>query len=320
MSFVRTVLGDRNPDTLGFTHCHEHLFVFPLRGVKLPEKLLIDDYEKTKQELLRFRELGGSALVDAQPFGAGRHAELLERVARETGVALIAATGLHRLLYYPKRFWAYRAPASRLAELFVSEIREGMYAYHPAESTGRQTKIRAGIIKIATGAEGLTGPYGRLFEAAAEAHRETGAPIITHTEMSAWGREQALFLMERGVEPGSIIVSHMDRVIGLNSNLQLAELGVFLEYDSIARFHYHSDEQEADLIRQMIEAGFGDCILLGMDATRERLPAYGGQYGFSYLARTFLPLLKSRGVEEAALERMVVHNPKRALAMKEKQS
>ncbi len=320
MSFIRTVLGDLDPDALGFTHCHEHLFVFPLRGVKLPGKSILDDYEKTRQELLLFKEAGGSALVDAQPFGAGRHAELLERAARETGVAVVAATGLHRTLYYPESFWAYRAPASRLAGLFASEIREGMYAYHPQESTGNRTGIRAGIIKIATGEDGLIEPYGKLFEAAAEAHLETGAPILTHTEMSAWGREQALFLMERGVAPGSIMVSHMDRVIDLESNLKLAELGVFLEYDSIARFRYHSDEQEAELIRRMIEAGFADRILLGLDVTRERLPAYGGQYGLSYLARTFLPLLESRGVEQAAIQRMVVNNPKRALGIEERQS
>ncbi len=195
-----------------------------------------------------------------------------------------------------------------------------MYAYHPAESTGSRTGIRAGIIKIATGEDGLIEPYVKLFEAAAKAHRETGVPIITHTEMSAWGREQALFLMERGVAPGSIIVSHMDRVIDLNGNLQLAELGVFLEYDSIARFRYHSDEQEAELIRRVIEAGFADRILLGMDVTRERLPAYGGQYGLAYLARTFLPLLKSRGVGHTAIQRMVVDNPKQALAIKKRQS
>jgi predicted metal-dependent phosphotriesterase family hydrolase len=320
MSPVRTVLGDIESHRLGFTHCHEHLFVFPIRGVKLPEKLIMDDYAKTSRELLAFRRFGGSTLVDAQPFGAGRHAGLLARASRETGVTLIGSTGLHRTLYYPEGFWACRAPAERLAELFVGEIMEGMYAYHPENSTGSRTAFRAGIIKIATGAEGLSEPYRRLFEAAAEAHRQTGAPIMTHTEMSSWGREQALLLMERGVAPSAVIVSHMDRVVDLDRNLGLADLGVFLEYDTIGRFRYHSDEQEAELIRRMIEAGFADRILLGTDATRERLPAYGGRYGYSYLAGSFLPLLRSRGVEEADIQRMVVGNPGRALSLKGRQS
>jgi predicted metal-dependent phosphotriesterase family hydrolase len=276
VSPVRTVLGDVESHRLGFTHCHEHLFVFPIRGVKLPEKLIIDDFAKTSRELVAFRCLGGSTLVDAQPFGAGRHAELLARASRETGVSLIG-------------------------------------------STGSRTAFRAGLIKIATGAEGLR-PYRNLFEAAAEAHRRTGAPIMTHTEMSAWGREQALFLMERGVAAGAVIVSHMDRVVDLEANLALADLGVFLQYDTIARFRYHSDEQEAELIRRMIQAGFADRILLGMDATRQRLPAYGGRYGYSYVAGTFLPLLRRRGVEEADIQRMVLGNPGRALSLKGRQS
>jgi predicted metal-dependent phosphotriesterase family hydrolase len=316
-SFIRTVRGDIPVSELGFTHCHEHLFVLPVRGVSLPTRLIIDDYGKTKGETELFRESGGRGIVDVQPFGGGRHAELLRSLSEETGLTIVAATGLHRTMFYPRDFWSFRAEAEELADLFVSEIEEGMFAYDPDDPFGRRTDIRAGIIKIATDGEGPGGYYGRVFEAAARAHAETGAPIITHTEMSRAGAAQAAFLMERGVPPGSIILSHMDRAADLDANLEAARLGVFLEYDTIARFKYHSDEEEAVLLEAMIGAGFGNSILLGMDVTRDRYLSYGGQFGLPYIGHTFLPLLRERGVDGKTLELMTVHNPRRALETKE---
>ena len=318
MPIVRTVLGDIDPGLLGFTHSHEHLFVFPTKGVELAPKLIIDDYEKTLAELTAFRAAGGGAVVDAQPFGAGRHPELLARVSEETGVRVVAATGLHRSFYYPTDFWMYQAGAEELAVLFASEILEGMYAYDPVDPFARRLGVRAGVIKIGTDAEGLTSHYRKIFTAAAQAHRATGAPIMTHTELSTWGRQQAEFLLERGVGAGSVIISHMDRVVDLERNLELARLGVYLDYDTIARYRYHSDEEELELIREMIEAGFTERILLGMDVTRERLPAYGGSYGLAYLAESFLPRLREQGVDRETIERMMVANPALALALRER--
>jgi predicted metal-dependent phosphotriesterase family hydrolase len=314
--FVRTVLGDRDPGSLGFTHCHEHLFVFPVQGVLLPGKLLLDDYERTLQEVRAFRAAGGGALVDAQPFAAGRHAELLARLARDTGVLVVASTGLHRLLYYPANFWGLRLEAEELGRLFAGEITRGMYAYDPGNAQARRTKARAGLIKVAADTEGLTPWYRRVFEAAALAHLETGAPILTHAEPGAGGLEQARYLLERGVPARSVIISHLDRVVDVRRDLQVARLGVYLEYDTIRRLRYHSDEQEAGLILAMIEAGFGEQLLLGLDVTRERLPAYGGEGGLAYLASTFVPFLREQGVGEEDIHRMTVDNPREALSFR----
>jgi len=313
---VRTVAGDIHPRELGFTHCHEHLFVFPRSGVALVEKLIIDDYDRTRAELERFRAAGGRSLVDAQPFGAGRHPELLERAARGTGVNIVAATGLHRTFYYPPDAWMYGAGMDELTRLFVSEIEEGMYAYDPSNPFARRTDIRAGIIKVGTDADGLSPHYRKVFGAAAEAHGATGAPIMTHAELSQWGREQAEFLLAHGVDAGSIIISHMDRVVDLERNLELARLGVFLEYDTIARYRYHSDEEELELLGDMVEAGFAGNILLGMDVTRERMPSYGGSFGLAHLAGSFLPRLAERGVSQETVETVMIANPARALALR----
>ena len=283
----------------------------------MARRLVIDEYERTKSELLSFRSAGGRSLVDAQPFGAGRNAQLLARVASDTGLHIVASTGVHRSAFYPGDSWIFRAAADELAELFVSGIREGMYCYDPVNLRAGRTGAPAGIIKVGMDAEGFTPHYRNVFEAAARAHRETGAPILTHTELSTWGREQAEFLLERGVPPASIIISHMDRAADLTDNLAIARLGVYLEYDTIARSKYHDEETEIQLIRGMIRAGFGDRIVLGMDVTRDRLPAYGGRFGLAYLAESFLPRLRGRGLGRKQIEALMVDNPARALALRE---
>lgn len=184
---VRTVLGDRSPEVLGKTHCHDHLFVFRTAGVTLPDKIIIDNYEKTREEVTIFKVKGGGALVDVQPFGVGRHVQFLQKLVKDTGVQIIAATGFHKASFYNDRFWSFPASVHDITDLFISEIEEGMYEYDYTDPFQRQSSIKAGVIKIATERDGLTDYYKKVFDAAVHAHRATGAPLITHTEISRWG-------------------------------------------------------------------------------------------------------------------------------------
>jgi predicted metal-dependent phosphotriesterase family hydrolase len=314
--FVRTVQGNRDPDILGYTYCHDHLFVYKTDGVLIPERMILDNYENVKIDTATFKEKGGGAIVDVQPFGAGRHPQNLVKLSRETGVHIISATGFHKSLFYNDSFWAYNAPEKEISDLFISEIEQGMYEYEFDDPFYRRSNIRAGIIKIATENDGVTGYYKKMFNAAALAHTVTGAPVITHTELSSFGLEQARYLIDKGVRPESIIVSHMDRKIDAQKNIELARLGVFLEYDTIARFKYHSDKDEVSLIKTMIDQGFEKQILLGMDSTRERYRAYGGSPGLEYIITGFIPMLQEAGIEDGLIETIMVNNPKNALAFK----
>jgi phosphotriesterase-related protein len=310
--FIRTVTGDIDIGALGFTHCHEHLFTGRMEGVDLEERLIIDSFRRSRMEARAFYRLGGRALVDAQPFGAGRNARVLRKLSEDTGLHIIAATGFHTSRFYPRDAWVNTAGEDEIADLLISEIHDGMYKFDPADPFQVQSHIRAGIIKIATGERGLTPLYEKIFRAAVKAHKITGAPIMTHTELAQFGYEQAVFLTEAGVSPEHIIVSHMDRVIDVDSNSRLAGMGVFLQYDTIARFKYHSDEDELSLIGEMVARGFGNRILLGMDTTRERMKAYGGEIGLDYIMTNFLPMLIGTGLEKYA-EDFMISNPRRAL-------
>ena len=147
--FVRTVLGDIRPEELGNTSCHDHLVVRRVNGTNLPQKLVLDEYEKTQEELRAFVSQGGRTVVDAQPFGAGRDVEALRRLCKRTGVHIIASTGFHTRFFYPREFWAYDASVEEIAALFISEIEEGAYRFDPADPFASRSGIRAGIIKVA---------------------------------------------------------------------------------------------------------------------------------------------------------------------------
>jgi len=316
--FVRTIKGDLDPGTLGFTHCHDHLFVFKTEQTQLPENLLLNSYDKTKNEVLRFIEKGERCVLDAQPFGAGRHASLLERLCRETEIDIVPSTGLHKSTFYKPDFWSFNAHLSEIADLFISEIEEGMYDYDYYDSFRRRSVIRAGAIKIAIDEQGLTEKNKKVFKAAIIAHKKTGAPILTHTELSKWGLEQAKYLIAGGVPRQSIIISHMDRVINISKHIEVAQLGVFLAYDTIVRSRYHSDEEEVLMLKTMIQNGFCNQIVIGMDSTRERFLTYGGPIGLDFILSHFMPMLIKVGISEENIDTITVKNPQTALSFKRK--
>ena len=61
----------------------------------------------------------------------------------------------------------------------------------------------------------------------------------------------------------------------------------------------------------MLEAGFGDLLLAGLDVTGARLAGYGGAPGLAYILRSFLPALRAAGVPESRVQRIFVENPAR---------
>ena len=93
---VRTVLGDIAPAALGACDAHEHLF---LDTPAQPGESFLDR-DKAVEEARTLVAAGGRALVDWTPLGLGRDLDGLAHVARETGLNVVAATGLHRDAHY----------------------------------------------------------------------------------------------------------------------------------------------------------------------------------------------------------------------------
>ncbi len=311
---IETVLGSISPQNLGFCQAHEHLFIASGHCETIVPSLRIDDYELTVEEIKRYRDVGGVSLVDAQPIGCGRMVRWLVRASAETKVNIIASTGFHKLEFYPPGHWIRSASQDELTELFINELTQGMYSDGDHEWPSRRFTAKAGVIKVAVGSEGPSDDYLRLLEAAVDASNATSCSLLCHTEPGNGAIELVKFLRANGVPEKSIIICHLDRVIDVRLSKEIASEGVYLEYDTIGRFKYHSDEEEVDLILTMIDAGFEDQLLLGLDTTRERLASYGGSIGLDYLKTRFIPKMLQSGVSVGCLEKMTVVNPAKAFA------
>jgi predicted metal-dependent phosphotriesterase family hydrolase len=71
-----------------------------------------------------------------------------------------------------------------------------------------------------------------------------------------------------------------------------------------------SDEENARAIRQLVDAGFLNKILLSQDVfLKMMLTRYGG-FGYAYVQRHFLPRLQRHGVTAEQCATMMVLNPR----------
>jgi phosphotriesterase-related protein len=233
----------------------------------------------------------------------------------KTGVKIIASTGFHKLDFYPEDHWIRSFDVPALTRIFAGEILEGMYTDANRGLPGERMHSRAGMIKTAIGNAPLGGRYRELYSAAAAAAVQTGVPMLCHIEPSANAVAIVEFLAAAGVPTESIILCHLDRTVGDGwPHFTVAKSGVYLEFDTIGRFKYHTDEAEIDLIVKLIGLGCEDRILIGLDSTRARMKSYGGTIGLDYLLRTFIPLLRQRGVSPTIIDKLTIHNPSRALS------
>ena len=178
--FIRTVLGDIAPDQLGVTYMHEHLIIDSPIVAKDFAHIHLPSESDAVNELNYCKKAGVGAMVDCMPLGSGRDAKKLVSIANESGVHIIAVTGLHHDRYYREDDILEKSSTDQLAEYFLKDINEGM----------EKTSALAGVIKVVTSGPKIKDRERKLFEAAAIAHSESGAPILSHCEHGTGAIEQ----------------------------------------------------------------------------------------------------------------------------------
>ncbi|WP_345662075.1 phosphotriesterase [Streptomyces venetus] len=299
MSAVRTVLGDVPPGDLGVCDAHDHLFF----GSPLLPGQELRSVAAARAELAAFREQGGQAVVQWTPYGLGRRAADLPPLSRESGVHVVAATGLHQAVHYDEDTLA--GLRGRLAEVFVSELTTGIGV----------SGVRAGLIKVAGGFHGLDAHARWTMTAAAEAHHATGASIVVHLELGT-GALDVLDLLcgESGVPPHRVVLGHLNRSPDLVVHRQAAESGCYLAFDGPSRTNHATDWRMPDAVRALADAGFGDRLLLGADTTTAAARSVDGGPGMPYLLRRVRQRLV-HAVGEDLVGRILTENPGRAFAV-----
>ncbi|SFW82046.1 phosphotriesterase-related protein [Amycolatopsis australiensis] len=300
---MRTLLGDIEPARLGVTDSHDHLFF----ASKLLPGEELDDPGAALDQLVRFKAAGGGTLVQWTPYGLGRRTGELARLSRETGIHIVAATGLHRAAHYSPAVLG--AVADDLVRIFVADLTEGTGpAELPEDLRARQ---RAGLIKVAGGFHTIDAHARTTLTAAAVAQEETGAPIAVHLELGTAGLEAAELLCGTlGVPADRVILGHLNRNPDLRVLRAIAGTGVFLAFDAPSRANHATDWRLTDCLEALVEAGHGDQLLLGGDTTTATARR---EVGVPYLLETLAPRL-AKFLGDDVVTAMLVANPARAFA------
>ena len=310
MKQIMTVNGLVNPDALGFCQPHEHLMISEGVSSSLHGALLIDDIDRSIVEVMAYKEMGGETIIDAQPGGCNRVATALAKISLETGVNIIASTGFHKHMFYPKNHWLFTKSLEELQEIFIHELTIGMYNDIDNQFLPSHELNKAGIVKVALDSCNLTPEYEKCFHAAANAAIKCDVPMMVHIEQGSDPVALLDTLIEWGVNPTRIIFCHMDReVMSLEYYTTVLDKGVTLEFDTIGRFKYHDDESEVKLVMDLLEAGYEEQLLFSLDTTRERLISYNSEgVGLTYILRTFIPMMKSAGMTDEQVEKVMHGN------------
>jgi predicted metal-dependent phosphotriesterase family hydrolase len=312
---IRTVLGDISGLDHGIVYGHEHLIIdSPLIADRFPG-IHLHDVDKAVDEVARCAEAGVTLMIDAMPAASGRDIVRLAAIADRTGVAIVAATGLHHDRYYGPSHWSNHVTAHELAALFTADLLDGVDEFDYTGPIIRRTSFRAGVVKVATSGPEPDVRDRRNLEAAALASLATGAPVLTHCEGGLGGMAQVELLTRAGVPASSIILSHVDKAQNIPLLLDLAATGAVLELDQgLRQLDRGTDSITVRAIVALVRAGFGSQVIVGTDGARRALWAsLGGTPGLARLAELLPRWLSEVGIEEPAVERVLRTNAVAAL-------
>lgn len=306
---VTTVKGPIEPERLGVTDAHNHVWIERPPGVGISAPVL-DRYPAILAELREYRRAGGAAIVDCQPGGCGRNGNRLKQLSLESGVELVACTGYHLRKYYPDGYWLFEATPEAASQHFIQELEGNL-----SECADQDPPVRAGFIKIAC-EDSLEGSPQRLMDAAVGASLATGAAIQAHTERGQDVEKIVAFLLGIGLAPERLVVSHMDKRPDRVLHASLVQAGVMLEYDTFYREKYHPEENLWPLIEYMVESGLEDGLALATDMAEARLWSHlGGGPGLSGLCSQIIPRLVASGLGEESICKLTGGNITQRLAL-----
>ena len=283
----------------GITYAHEHIPIDRSEVIE-DEDALLDSQGLVIKELKELYNKGVRNIVEATCRGIGRNVAYAQKVATETGINIVQATGWYQSAFLPIE--VYQLSVTQLAEMMIKDITVGI----------KNTDIKAGVIgEIATTKNRWTEQEEKVFNAAVIASKETHTPIMTHTSIGTLGREQVEFFQKKHANLSKVIIGHVDLTGNPNYVLEMLKTGINVEIDTIGKNNYMSDAKRVEIIKAAQDAGFTDQIVMSMDITRKSHLKANGGIGYAYLLDSFIPELKAAGVTEEFINKMLVENPQR---------
>ena len=280
MTAANTARGPIDTAQLGVTLMHEHVFLLSPEIMQNYPESWGDEAQREADAVRRLNELkagGVDTIVDLTVIGLGRYIPRIARVAAQTDVQIVVATGVYTYNDVPLYFY-FTGPGTELngpetmTDMFVRDIESGI----------ADTGVKAAILKCATDEPGLTAGVERVLRAVAQAHRHSG----DSTDLD---------YLEELIANGSYL--GMDR-FGYDDILPFAE-----RIETVARM---CERGHAD---KMVLSHDAACFIAWMPAPDQQESSGNSQY--LHIHNDVLPALKKRGVTEDQIHTMLIDNPRR---------
>lgn len=351
-----TVEGPVDPESLGITLPHEHLFSSWVEKFDPPESayerkiarepisldnlwyvrrnpsqhrenLRLESMDDAVEEVTHFYRAGGDTIVDVTPKGTGTDPARVRGVGRETGLNVVHGTAFYTHDAHPDR--VDTSTVDDLTTEFVADVTEGI----------DDTDVRAGIIgEIGTSGD-IHEQEKKVLRAGARASLKTGAPVSVHPPS---GRDpewppsrralQALNILEdEGLPLERVVICHMDQSKWLGGSMEyqreVLDRGAFVEFDLFGHEGYFADAQDAQpsdidragYVAELVADGYTDQLLASQDIFLKYLLRKYGGHGYAHILMNVLPMFEGAGVPEEAVDQILTENPQRLLTFAEPQ-
>ncbi|RMI41133.1 phosphotriesterase family protein [Streptomyces triticirhizae] len=317
---VNTATGAVPVEDLGITLMHEHIFVLSTE-VHQNNLQLWDEQAQIDNAVRMLRaaaERGVKTIVDLTVIGQGRFIPRIKEVAKRLPeLNIVVATGVYTYNEEPMYF-AFRGPGrvfegpDPMAELFIRDITQGI----------GDTGVRASVLKCATETEHLPEGVERVLRSTAQAHRETGVPIQTHSNALARnGTLQQKVFAEEGVDLSRVVIGHSGDTDDIDYLRQLLDAGSYLGMDRFGMEFIAPPEQRVETVAALVHAGYTDQLVLSHDCpcfldylTTDQRDMVAPDWNFTYLHDQVLPALRKADVSDEQIHTMLVENPRRVFS------
>jgi len=266
MSIVQTVQGAVEAEELGMVLAHEHLrFRDEAVAAEWPDRYDEQaELDAALEAVEAAKARGVQTIVDPTAMFGGRDVHFMKRVAEQTGVRVVACTGIYSYDYLPHYF--ENRDVDAMAEHFVSDLQNGIQG----------SDIRAAFLKCAADAPGLTEHVEKIHRAVARASVQTGAPIMAHSMPAvATGPRQVEIFEQEGVDLARVQIAHCGDTDDVNYIEQLIDKGVYVGLDRYGLEMFLPIDKRNATAAELLRRGHADHLMISQDycATIDWFPA-----------------------------------------------
>ena len=317
MPSVETVQGAVDAQELGLTLVHEHVR-FRDEAVAAQWPTRYDEQLELDAALVAVNAAkahGVRTIVDPTAMFGGRDVRFMKQVAEQTGVRIVACTGIYSYDHLP-HYFANR-DVDVMADHFVEDIERGVQG----------TDIRAAFLKCAADAAGVTDNVEKIHRAVARASLQTGAPIMAHSMPAVGtGPKQVAIFAEEGVDLAKVQIAHCGDTDDLDYIEGLIDSGVYVGLDRYGLEMYLPIDKRNAVAAELLRRGHAERLMISQDfcASIDWFPMEAAEvfeqqgairnWSMTLVFEEVVPALREQGViDDDVLRTIFTENPRRWL-------